>query len=37
VADGDLEFLRRMPLSDVAFKNRRHYSVRREELPGWKP
>jgi Leucine-rich repeat (LRR) protein len=37
VVDGDLEFLRRMPLSDVAFKNRRHYSVRREELPAWEP
>jgi hypothetical protein len=37
VIDGDLEFLRRTPLSDVAFKNRRHYSVRREELAAWKP
>lgn len=37
VVDGDLEFLRQMPLTDVAFKNRRHYSVRREELPAWNP
>jgi Leucine-rich repeat (LRR) protein len=37
VLDGDLDFLRTLPLQDVAFKNRRHYSVRQEELASWHP
>lgn len=37
VVDGDLEFLRTMPLKAVAFKNRRHYSLRREELRAFSP
>ena len=37
VADGDFDFLRQMPLADISFMNRRHYSLRREELPGFKP
>jgi Leucine-rich repeat (LRR) protein len=37
VVDGDLEFLRALPLEAVAFKNRRHYSARREELASWSP
>jgi Leucine-rich repeat (LRR) protein len=37
VLDGDLDFLRTLPLEDVAFKNRRHYSLRREELASWHP
>jgi len=35
IVDGNLEFLRTMPLKNVAFQNWRHYSVRNEELPGW--
>jgi Leucine-rich repeat (LRR) protein len=37
VLDGELDFLRTLPLEDVAFKNRRHYPVRREELASWHP
>lgn len=37
VVDGDLDFLLAMSLEAVAFKNRRHYSVRREELASWSP
>ena len=37
VLDGELDYLRALPLEDVAFKNRRHYSLRREELASWHP
>jgi len=37
VVDGDLEFLRTASLKAVAFKNRRHYSLRREELHAFRP
>ena len=32
VVDGNLDILRRLKLREVSFMNRRHYSVRREEL-----
>lgn len=35
VVDGDLAFLHAMPLKSVSFQNRRHYSVRREDLPAF--
>jgi hypothetical protein len=35
VVDGDLDFLRTLRLRAVSFQNRRHYSLRREELPGF--
>jgi Leucine-rich repeat (LRR) protein len=35
--DGDLEFLRNLPLKNVAFQNRKHYTLRNEELSGWHP
>lgn len=34
VIDGDVAFLRTMPLKSVSFQNRRHYALRREDLPG---
>jgi hypothetical protein len=34
IADGDIGFLRTMDLEKVAIRNRRHYTVRCEELPG---
>ena len=33
VVDGNLDVLRRLKLREVSFMNRRHYSLRREELP----
>lgn len=35
VIDGDVAFLRTMRLKSVAFQNRRHYALRREDLPGF--
>lgn len=36
ILDGDLEALRSLNLDDVSFQNRRHYSLRRETLRGFK-
>jgi len=37
IVDGDLDFIRSLALRDVSFQNRRHYSLRREELSACRP